>query len=72
MSDGGIDSQRRKGIPRHWPCGGDVEGSDGNFNSPARSLHHLPRLHPWILGGSQHRYRHPRAQAASAASGLEG
>ena len=41
------------------PRGGDVEGSGGNFKSPAHSLYHLPRLPPRISGGSRHMYRHP-------------
>ena len=49
-----------------------MEGSGGDFKSPARSLHHLPQLPSRILGGSQHRYRYPLGQADSAVSGLEG
>ena len=49
-----------------------MEGSGGSFKSPAHRLHHLPRLPPRISGGSWHRYRHPRGQAASSASALEG
>ena len=55
-----------------WTCGGDVEGSGGNFKSPAHSLHYHPRLPPQISGGLRHRYHHPRGQTASSVSGLEG
>ena len=71
MEDGDPDSQGEEGLPGHRPCGGDVEGSGGDFKSLAHGLHHLPRLTPWIPGGSHHRYRHPQGQAASAAIGLE-
>ena len=64
--------QGGKGLLWHWPHGGDVEGSGGDFKFPAQSLHHLPRIPPRIYGGSRHRYRHPRGQTASAVSGLEG
>ena len=33
------DSQGEDGLPGHWPRGSDVEGSGGDFKSPARSLH---------------------------------
>ena len=72
MAGGVPDSQGGKGLPWHWPCRGDVEGSGRNFKSPAHILHHLPRLPPQILGGSRHRYCHTQGQASSAASGLEG
>ena len=48
-----------------------MEGSGGDFKSPAHSLHHLPQLPPRILGGSRHRYRYPQGQSASAVSVLE-
>ena len=67
MKGGGSDSQEGKGIPWHWPRGGDVEGSGGDFKFPSRRLHHLPRLPPQILG----RLRHGYGQTASAVSGLE-
>ena len=72
MVGSGTDSQGGEGLPGHWPCGGDVEGSGGDFKLPAHGLHHLSRLPPWFPGRSRHRYRHPRGQAASAASSLEG
>ena len=31
VSGGGPDYQGKKGLPQNWPCGGDVEGSDGDF-----------------------------------------
>ena len=37
MVGGGSDPQWGKGLPWHWNCGGDVEGSGGNFKSPDRS-----------------------------------
>ena len=46
MAVGGPDSQGEEGLTGRWPCGGDVEGSGGDFKSPAHSLHHLPRLPP--------------------------
>ena len=36
-----VGPQARR-LPLDWPWGGDVEGSDGNFKSPAHGLHHLP------------------------------
>ena len=72
MAGGGTDPQEEDGLTGHWPRGGDVEGSGGDFKSPAHGLHHLPRLPPWFTGGSWYRYRYPRGQAASEASGLEG
>ena len=59
VAGGSPDPQGEMGLPWHFPCGGDVEGSGGDFKSPAHILHHLPRLPTWILGGSRHRYRHP-------------
>ena len=60
----GPDPQVGKVLMWHWPCGGYVEGSGGNFKPPARSLHHLPQLPPHILVGSQNGYRHPQGQTA--------
>ena len=64
VAGGGTDSQGEKGIPWHWPLGGDVEGSGGDFKLPAHSLHHLPRIPPHISGGSWHMYRHPRTESS--------
>ena len=72
VAGGGPDYQGKKGLPWNWPHGGDVEGSGGNFKLTAHSLRNLPRLPPRILGRSRHRYRHPRGQAASEVSGIEG
>ena len=72
MAGGGPDPYGKKVLPCHRPSGGDVEDSGGDFKFPAHSLHYIPRLPTRISGGSRHRYRHPRGQAASAASGLEG
>ena len=72
MAGGDPDSQGGKRLPWHWPCGGDVEGSGGDFKSPDHSLRHLPQLPPRISVGSRHRYRHPQLQASSAASSLDG
>ena len=58
MAGGGTDSQGEEGLPGHWPRGWDLEGSGGYFKSPAHSLHHLPRLPPWVPGRSRDRYRH--------------
>ena len=71
MAGGGTDPQGERRLPRHWPCGGDVEGSGSNFKSPAHSIHHLPLIPQWIPGRSRHRYHQPRCQTASAVSGLE-
>ena len=49
-----------------------MKGSGGDFKFPAHNLHHLPRLPTQISGGLRHRYRQPRCQSDSAASGLEG
>ena len=49
-----------------------MEVSGGKFKFQAHSLHHLPQLHPWILGRSWHRYLHPRDKTDSVVSGLEG
>ena len=32
MVGGGTDPQGERGLLCHWPCGGDVEGSDGDLN----------------------------------------
>ena len=56
VADGGNDYKGEEGLPEYWPCGGDVEGSGGDFKSPAHSVHHLPRLPPWVTGRSQDRY----------------
>ena len=71
MVGGGSYTQGVKGIPWHWPCGDDVEGSGSDFEFPDHSLHRLPQLPPRVLGGSRHGYRHPRGQTASAVSSLE-
>ena len=49
-----------------------MEGSGGDFKFPTHRLHHLPRIPPWVSGGSRHGYRHPRGKTASAVRGLEG
>ena len=72
MAGGSPTTPKEKGLLWHWPHVGDVEGSGDDFKSPYQSLHHLPRLLPRISGGLRQRYRHPRVQADSAASGLEG
>ena len=46
-----------EGLPWYWPRGGDVEGSGGDFKSPAHGLHHLPRFPPWVLVRLRDRYR---------------
>ena len=71
MAGGVPDNQREMVIPRHRPRAGGVEGSDGDSKSPFHSLHHLPRLPPWIPGRPRYRYRHPRGQNASAVSDYE-
>ena len=72
MAGSVTDPQEVKGLLWNWPRGGDVEGSGGDLKSPARSLHHLPRLPPRISGRSRHRYHHPRGQTDSAVRNLEG
>ena len=42
VEGGGTDSKGEEGLLEYWPCGGDVEGSGGDFKSPAHSLHQLP------------------------------
>ena len=39
-----------------------MEGSSGDFKSPAHGLHHLPQPPPWFSGSLWHRDRHPRAK----------
>ena len=60
VAGGGPDSKGEEVLRGHWPHRDEVEGSGGNFKSPAHGLHHLPRLSPWISAGSRHRYRHPQ------------
>ena len=72
MTGGGIDTQEERWIPLHWTCGGDVEGSGGDFKSPVHGLHHLPQLPSWVSGRLRHRYRHPLGQDASEVICLEG
>ena len=55
----GNDPERGRGLTWHMPCGGDLEGSDGDSQSPLHCLHHLPRLPPRIPGRSQYGDRHP-------------
>ena len=72
LAGGGPDLERGRGITRNRPCGGDLEGSGGDSQSPLDHHHHLLRLPPWIPGGSKYRDRHPRSQAASEGCSLEG
>ena len=72
MAGGGPDSQGEEGPLGHWPWGGDMEGSGGDFKLPAHGLHHLPRLPPCVPGRSRNSYRHPRGQAVTTSCGLEG
>ena len=58
MAGGGPDTQGGNGLMWHWPRGDYVEGSGSYFEWPAHSLHHLPRIPPWVSGVSRHRYRH--------------
>ena len=72
MEGGGTDSQGEEGLTRNWTRGGDVEGSGGDFKSPAHGLHHLSQITTWVLGRSRDRYRNPQGQDASVARGREG
>ena len=49
-----------------------MEGSRGDSKSPFHSLHHLPRLPPWVPVSVWYRHRHPQGQAITTACGLEG
>ena len=64
MASGGTDPQGEMVLPRYRPREGCVEGIGGDYKSPARSLHHLPRLLPWIPGRSRDRYCHPQGKNA--------
>ena len=59
MTGGGPDTQGGRGLTRHWPSGGGVEDGDGDYKLKLHHLHCLPRLHPWFMCGSRHRYRLP-------------
>ena len=53
------DPKRGRGLPRHRPRGGDLEGGGGDSQSPLHRRHHLPRLPPRIPGGSRCGDCHP-------------
>ena len=72
VAGGGTDPQGENGISQYRPSEGGVEGSGGDYKSPAHSLHHLPRLPPCLPGRSLIRHLHPRGQTAPAFSGHEG
>ena len=72
MVSGGPDAQGERGLHRYRPCGGGVEGSDGDSKSLAHILHNLLRFPPWIPVRSRHRYRQNRVQTAPAVSDHEG
>ena len=42
-----------------------MEGGGGDLQSLIHHLHHLPRLPPWVTGGTRYGYRNPRGQTAS-------
>ena len=71
LAGGGPDTKSGRGIPWHRTCGGDLEGSDSDSQSPLHRRHHLPRLPPRVPGGSRYRYCRPRCQAAPAGYVLE-
>ena len=55
--EGGVtDPQRERGLPRHWPSGGGVEGSGGDYQLPVHNLNHLSRRPPWLPSGLFYRY----------------
>ena len=56
-------------LPSHNPC---QPSTHVRGKSPFHILHYLPRLPPWIQGGSRHRYCQPLGQAITTACGLEG
>ena len=49
-----------------------MEGVGFDSQSPLHRLHHLPRLPPWILGGSRYGDHHSRGQTATSGYGHEG
>ena len=53
-------------LPQHRSCVSGVEYVVSDSQSPLHRLHQLPRLPPWVMGGSQYRDRHPQGQNASA------
>ena len=59
LAGGGHDTERGRGILWHWPRVGDLEGGDGDSQSPLHCRHHQPRLPPRITGGSRYRDCHP-------------
>ena len=59
VAGGGTDPQGENGISQYRPSEGGVEGSGGDYKSPAHSLHHLPRLPPCLPGRSLIRHLHP-------------
>ena len=72
MAGAGPDSQEGKGILLNFFCGGDVEGSGGNFKLPDHSIHHFLKFPPRFLGELRHRYCHHRGQSVPSVSGRGG
>ena len=59
---GSPDPKGERALLRHFPRGGDVEGSGRYLKLQAHSLHRLPQLSPWIPGRSRHSYRLPQGR----------
>ena len=59
LAGGGINQEMGRGLPQHRPCGGDLEGGGSDSQSTFHRRHHLPRLTPWIPGGSRYGDHHP-------------
>ena len=72
MTGSGTDTQGVRGLLRHSPSGGDVEGSGGDSKLPLHCLHQLPWHTTWFTGGLQHSYRFPQGQNDSEVNVHEG
>ena len=69
LADSISNTERGRGLPRNRSCWGGVEGGGGDTKLPLNRLHHLPRLPPWVSGGTRHGDCNPRYQTASAGYG---
>ena len=66
LAGSSTNPERGRGLPRNRSRGGGLEGGGDDTQSPLHRLHHLPRLPPWVPGGTRYRDRNPQYQTASA------
>ena len=71
MEGGGYDTQGGRGLTRHRPSGGCVEGGVGDPQSPPYHLYCLPRRPTQIPVGLQCKDRIPRDQTVPSVNSHE-